>query len=193
MVTTRHNQNTLRIKIHFLKETTVKAFKKWSFSQFIVRFCIPSSSCFLAIFSCHFDGHPRYLTFGIPTSFTSTSKADTSIKYAIVEHLNKRRPDNVIITSVYFWGINMWKPPEFLWTYLTSDLSSMSGRQQINAAAMEGSQLVLTHRLQFRLTGPCLLRGNNEWVRRSDYYKWFWLVLTMNGWLNRILHLPLHT
>lgn len=78
--------------------------------------------------------------------------------------------------------------PEFLWTYLTSDLPSMSHRQQIAAAAMEGFQLVLTHIFQFRLTGPCLLWGNNEWVRRSDYYKWLWLVLTINDLLRRILH-----
>lgn len=166
------------------------------FSQFIIIFSVPSLSCFLmAIFSCHFDGHPRFSTFVIPKSFTSTGKVDVSIKYAIVTHLNKQRPDNVIITSVYFSccseALTCESPPEFLWTYLTSDLSSMSRRQQINAAAMEDSQLVLTHRLQFRLTGPCLLRGNNEWVRRSDYYKWLWLVLTMNGLLRHILQPPL--
>ncbi|KAM8767883.1 uncharacterized protein AB9X84_006597 [Acanthopagrus schlegelii] len=37
-------------------------------------------------------------------------------------------------------------------------------RQQIAAAATEGSQSVLTHRPQFRLTGTCLLGGNNEAV-----------------------------
>lgn len=73
------------------------------FSQFIIIFSVPSLSCFLmAIFSCHFDGHPQFSTFVIPNSFTSTSKVDVSIKYAIVTHLNKQRPDNVVITSVYF-------------------------------------------------------------------------------------------
>lgn len=105
----------------------------------------------------------------IHKSFISTSR-DVSIKCAIVTHLNKRCPDNVIITSVCFFlccsGALTCESPVFLWTCLTSDLSSMSRRQQMAAAAIEGSQLVLTHRLQFRLTGPCLLRGNNEWVRR---------------------------
>lgn len=85
------------------------------FSQFIIIFSLPSLSCFLmAIFSCHFDGHPQFSTFVIPNSFTSTSKVDVSIKYAIVTHLNKQRPDNVVITSVFLvllWSINMWKPP----------------------------------------------------------------------------------
>ncbi|CAK6949290.1 unnamed protein product [Scomber scombrus] len=35
-------------------------------------------------------------------------------------------------------------------------------KQQIASAGMEGSHLVLTHRLQFRLTWTCLLSGNNE-------------------------------
>ncbi|CAJ1083372.1 Hypothetical predicted protein [Xyrichtys novacula] len=35
-------------------------------------------------------------------------------------------------------------------------------QQQIAAAAMEGSQSVLTHRLQFRWTGTCLLGGDIE-------------------------------
>lgn len=35
--------------------------------------------------------------------------------------------------------------------------------------------------------GPRLLSANKEWVRRSDYYKCFWLVLSMNVLLRRAL------
>ncbi|XP_073339256.1 brevican core protein-like [Pagrus major] len=42
-------------------------------------------------------------------------------------------------------------------------------RQQIAAAAMEGSQSVLTHRPQFRLTGTCLLGGTmSELLKKLD-------------------------
>ena len=92
-----------------------------------------------------------------------------------------------------FSGALTCESPQFLWTYLTSDLSSMCRRQQIAAAATEGSQSVLTHSPKFRLTGTCLLGGNNEWVRRSDYYKWLWLVLNVNDLLRHILHPFLHT
>lgn len=118
-----------------------------------------------------------------------------SVKCEIVTAFNKQCPDNVIITSVFFLCCSealTCESPEFLWTYLTSDLLSMCRRQQIAAAGMEGPRLVLTHRLQFRLTETCLLRGNNGWVRISDYYKWFWLVFTINDLLRHILYPPIH-
>lgn len=108
-----------------------------------------------------------------------------------------QRYNHLCVSCFFFFsccsGALTCESPQFLWTYLTSDLSSMCRRQQIAAAATEGSQSVLTHRPQFRLTGTCLLGGNNEWVRRSDYYKWFWLVLNVNDLLRHILRPFLHT
>lgn len=168
------------------------------FRKFIIISPACKSRAPMSFFSCHFEGHPQFWTWGIPKSFTSASSVDMSIKRAIVAHLNKQRPDNVIITSLWVFfpccsGALTCESPQFLWTYLTSDLSSMCRRQQIAAAATEGSQLVLTHRPQFTLTGTCLLGGNNEWVRISDCYKWLWLVLNVNDLLRHILHPFLHT
>lgn len=132
------------------------------FSPFIVfSSLIYIYSIHMSCYPSYFDGHFQFLTFGISKYFASTSQVNMSIKYQSVSPLNKRHPDNIIITSVCF----LWRAAtlpcesrEFLWTCLTSDLSSVSRRQQPSAAALEGPRLVLTSGLRCWSTEPPLPR-----------------------------------
>lgn len=147
----------------------------------------------------YLDGHLQFLTFGFSESFTSTIKISVSIKYAIVtfkQAVSWQRYNHPCVFFLCCAETLTCERPEFLWTCLTSDLYTMSRRQQISAAAMEGSTLVLTRRLQFRSTEPCLLRVDKESVRRTDCCKWCWLLFWpwMTYWhIVSVLYMYTHT